>query len=64
MTTTQSRARRIIASVTGVWSELDYAQQRMFEIRTGLYEPRRTRTTDTEGGRRSQDRSAAEGLQC
>lgn len=38
----QSGPRRIIERVTGVWEELDYAQRRMFEIRTGLPEAMRS----------------------
>jgi hypothetical protein len=38
----QSRPRRIIERVSGVWGELDYAQRRMFEIRTALPEAIRT----------------------
>jgi hypothetical protein len=64
MTTTKSRSGRIIERVTAIWSEIDYAQRRMFEIRAGLYEPRGTHTTDTDAGRRPHDERAAEGLQC
>jgi hypothetical protein len=64
MTTIKSRSGRIIGRVTSIWSELEYAQRRMFEVRAGLYEPRRTRAVDTEAGRRSHDEPTAEGLQC
>ena len=64
MAIVKSRTRRIIESVTDIWSEMDYAQRRMFEVRAGLYEPPRTRTVDTRAGRRSHDESAAKGLQC
>lgn len=38
----QSRPKRIIERVSEVWGELDYAQRRMFEMRTGLPEAMRT----------------------
>lgn len=31
-----TRIKRRIARIKAVWSELDYAQRRMFEIRTGI----------------------------
>jgi hypothetical protein len=31
-----SKTRRAMKSVKGLWSELDYAQKRSFEIRTGI----------------------------
>ncbi len=49
---TTSRARRIINCVTQVWSELDYAQRRLLEIRTGVQltrrEPARIGTDELE----------------
>jgi len=45
--TSQSRSSRILARVVGIWSELDYAQRRLIEIRTGvtgLTEQRRPRS--------------------
>jgi len=38
---TTSRASRIAHTVTKVWTELDYAQRRLFEIRTGAELTRR-----------------------
>jgi hypothetical protein len=35
-TATKSRARRTIDRARQIWSELDYAQRRLFEIRTGI----------------------------
>jgi hypothetical protein len=35
MSTTTSRARRIVSRINATWAELDYAQRRMLEIRTG-----------------------------
>lgn len=40
-TTTVSRARRIFGRATQIWAELDDAQRRLMEIRTGI--PQRTR---------------------
>jgi hypothetical protein len=34
--TTKSRARRIIGGARQLWAELDYAQRRLLEIRTGI----------------------------
>jgi hypothetical protein len=31
-----SRLRRIFSRVTATWTELDYAQRRLLEIRTGI----------------------------
>jgi hypothetical protein len=64
MANIKSRAQRIIAGITGIWSEIEYAQQRTLEIRGGFYEPRRTRTVDAKAGRRSNDDGVAQGLQC
>jgi len=36
-----SRAHRIIDRITQIWSELDYAQRRLIEIRTGVQLTRR-----------------------
>ena len=37
MTTTAiSTTQRMVSRVKGVWQELDYAQRRLLEIRTGL----------------------------
>jgi hypothetical protein len=33
--TTTSRTRRIARRINAVWTELDYAQRRLLEIRTG-----------------------------
>ncbi len=33
--TTTSRARRIFRRIATTWSDLDYAQRRMFELQTG-----------------------------
>lgn len=35
-TATQSRIRQAVTEVKRVWAELDYAQRRLFEIRTGV----------------------------
>jgi hypothetical protein len=35
-TVTESRLSRTINRLKQIWSELDYAQQRLFEIRTGI----------------------------
>ncbi len=35
-TTTKSRAGRIVGRATQIWAELDYAQRRLLEIRTGI----------------------------
>jgi hypothetical protein len=34
--TRESRVRRIICQVKKTWGELDHAQRRMFEIRSGV----------------------------
>jgi hypothetical protein len=31
-----NRIRRTISRVKAIWSELDYAQRRLFEIQTGI----------------------------
>jgi hypothetical protein len=36
MASSHSRIARIARSVRRTWNELDYAQRRMFEIRTGV----------------------------
>ena len=36
MGTSASRAGRAITSVRRMWAELDYAQRRLLEIRTGI----------------------------
>jgi hypothetical protein len=33
---TTSRSRRIIARLAQAWGEMDYAQRRLLEIRTGI----------------------------
>ena len=33
--TSTSRARRILNRISETWADLDYAQRRLFEIRTG-----------------------------
>ncbi len=33
---TQSRVKQVIGRVQATWSQLDYAQRRLFEIRTGV----------------------------
>ena len=48
---TASQARRLLRRLRQVWSELDYAQRRAFEIRTGIplraeKRPRISRTID------------------
>jgi hypothetical protein len=48
---TASQARRLPRRLRRVWSELDYAQRRAFEIRTGIplgpeKRPRISRTID------------------
>jgi hypothetical protein len=49
--TTHSRAARIVERVSGIWSELDYAQRRLFEIRTEIPEVSRgPRHHDEDGG--------------
>lgn len=49
-TTTHFRAG-IVERVSGIWSELDYAQRRLFEIRTGIPEVSRgPRLHDEDGG--------------
>jgi hypothetical protein len=63
-TTTRTRSGRFIGRVSGIWSELEYAQRRMFEIRAGLYEPRRTRSVDAEAGGRRYEERAADEFQC
>jgi hypothetical protein len=35
-TAANSRAKRAISRARRIWSELDYAQRRLFEIRTGV----------------------------
>ncbi len=41
-TTTMSRTRRIFGRATEIWFELDYAQRRLMEMRTGVPQhPRR-----------------------
>jgi hypothetical protein len=32
----QSHSHQVLTRVRRIWNELDYAQRRMFEIRTGL----------------------------
>jgi hypothetical protein len=39
--TYHSRTRRIIGRVTQIWSELDHAQRRLLELRTGVALPDR-----------------------
>ena len=34
--TVAARARRLIARMRRSWAEMDYAQRRMFELRTGI----------------------------
>ena len=34
--TSRSRASRIIARAAQIWTEVDYAQRRMLEMRTGI----------------------------
>jgi hypothetical protein len=63
-TTTTSRSGRFIGRVSGIWSELEYAQRRMFEIRAGLYEPSRTRSVAAEDGRRRYEERAGDEFQC
>jgi hypothetical protein len=36
MKTATSRIKRVARRVKRIWSELDYAQRRMFEMRTGV----------------------------
>ncbi len=36
MSTTHSRATRIVARLSEIWAELDYAQRRLLQIRTGV----------------------------
>jgi hypothetical protein len=33
--TTKSRTHRIVSRITATWAEIDHAQRRMLEIRTG-----------------------------
>jgi hypothetical protein len=35
-TVTESRTSRTLGRVKQIWSEFDYAQRRLFEIRTGI----------------------------
>lgn len=35
-TKSRSRTRRTIDRIRSIWSELDYASRRVFEIRTGV----------------------------
>jgi hypothetical protein len=37
-TITESRARRIVSRAAEIWAELDHAQRRLLEIRTGIPE--------------------------
>jgi hypothetical protein len=53
-----SRIRQIISRVTRVWSELDYAQRRVFEIRTGI--PTGAGESRRAGGRPKISRSVEE----
>jgi len=34
-TTRPTRTKRVISRIAAIWSEMDYAQRRMLEIRTG-----------------------------
>ncbi|MGH2886082.1 MAG: hypothetical protein ACRDPA_25865 [Solirubrobacteraceae bacterium] len=36
MSARESRTRRAVKRVKEIWSDLDYAQRRAFEIRTGI----------------------------
>ena len=36
MTTETSRIKRVARRAKRIWSEMDYAQRRMFELRTGV----------------------------
>jgi hypothetical protein len=63
-TTTRTRSGRFIGRVSGIWSELEYAQRRMFEIRAGLYEPRPTRSVYAEAGRRRYEERGVDEFQC
>ncbi len=45
MSARKTRTRRAVKRVKQIWSEIDYAQRRAFELRTGIpvIEPRRAR---------------------
>ena len=38
--TTTTRTRRIVSRITTTWAEMDHAQRRMLEIRTGITDRR------------------------
>ena len=44
---TQARARRTIERIREIWAELDYAQRRLLEIRTGIPMQARRRVRKT-----------------
>jgi hypothetical protein len=59
-TSTQTLAGRLIGRVSEIWSELDYAQRRLFELRTGVpVEDKRprSRSASRTGGRGYQERA-------
>jgi hypothetical protein len=44
-TATDSQARRLVARLQRIRTEVDYAQRRLFEIRTGIPAPKREEPT-------------------
>ena len=47
-TTSHSRLRRAGHRIKVIWSEMDYAQRRLFEIRTGIDVDRRGKRSQAE----------------
>lgn len=45
---TTRRVRRTAHRIKAIWSELDYAQRRLFEIRTGIDIERRGKRSQAE----------------
>jgi hypothetical protein len=56
--TNESRTRRIIARTAQIWAEMDYAQRRLLEIRTGI--PGLTREERVQGVNAAANRAPIE----